>query len=387
MAKKKSKAQLQEERRRAMERKRRETGWQPPPEPDMERERLLADMAPLLESADGEVRPEQPAMAEFMTMVLDSGNLVEEPEFEGVYAHPLLCAQAFSDAIEELGLEDPDPDTLARDSETHAALMDMTVLPVLTDDLKDAILAALEALRDRARQDGDTQLVAHAAAVYGFLNDLTMDEMWAEIGVVQAVVNRSLSAGVEMSAIIQEEAARATAAKTDTGVLRRIVKVAPAQEMQRVLDKYPGLARFMADQVQDDWQMGVDALATGDLEVGFFTGAEISTALAQAESMGLEVVDGKLVPKAERGEDAFQAFVLWLDGYVQDLSTPERLAQMQARLDEYAAEAAEPFWLTFLSLFDKEFEEGDTSEHLHGLLVHAFAGEIQNSVREAEEEG
>ncbi|MFN2226035.1 MAG: hypothetical protein ACK2UY_07000, partial [Anaerolineae bacterium] len=237
MAKKKSKEQLKEERRRAMERKRRETGWEPPPEPDMEQEQLLADMIPLLGGAEEGAVPEHVAMIPLMELILASEDLVEEPEFDGIYAHPLLCVQAFGEAMEELGLEDVGPEILppAEEEETRAELMEATTMAVLTDDLQEAILNALDELRERAREEGDADLVAHAAAVYSFLDDLVMDAMWSNIGVVQAVISRSLSAGLEMYEIIQEEAERAAEGKGSPGLVRRLVGATAEQKMERAL--------------------------------------------------------------------------------------------------------------------------------------------------------
>lgn len=389
MAKKKSKAELKEERRRAIELKRRETGWEPPPEPDVEEQQRLADMAPLLDGAGEEVAAGEAAMMPFMELVLDSANLIEEPEFDGVYAHPLLCTQAFADAMEELGLEDVDPDNLptAEQEESYAELMERTTMMVLTGDLQKTILEALGELRERAREEGDLDMMAHTAAVYAFLDGVPVDEVWPSVGVVQAVVHRSLSAGIEMYSIIRQEAERVAAGKRGLGLLRRILGATPEQAMEGVLNKYPGLSEFMAEQAEDDIEAGANALAAGKLDVGFFAEAEITAVFAKAHSLGIRLTEeGLLSPEAEPGKEATQSFFLWLNSYVSELSTSERLAQMQARLDEFAAQQTDPAWLAFLSVLGKELTETDDPERRHALLVRALVGEIQNAVREEREE-
>ena len=115
--------------------------------------------------------------------------------------------------------------------------------------------------------------------------------------------------------------------------------------------------------------------------------AEISAAFAHAESLGFHLQKGDLIPEEEPAAAAAQALGQWMLSYVRDLATPERLAEMQAQIDEFAAQEEEPAWLTFLSLMRSELEEPDSSEHLYSLLVHALAGEMQNSVRKKVEEG
>jgi len=372
-----------------MERKRRETGWEPPPEPDMEQERLLADMVPLLGGAEEGAVPEHVAMMPFMETILDSEDLIDEPEFDGVYAHPLLCVQAFVEQMQELGFEDVDPDDLpmSEQKDLRAKMREGMAMQMMTPDLQKAILSALDELRERAREEGDQDLVAQAAGVYALLDDATAVEMWTLVGVVQAVIGRSLDAGIEMYDIIQRQAERAEAGNGGPGLLHRLIGATPEQRMERVLNKYPGLVNFLAGQVRDDWEEGAQALVEGELDLGFFSAAEISAVFAEARSLGLDLTEeGDLVLAEEADDDAAAVLVGWLESFVSELATPERLAQMQVRLNQFAMEA-DSSWLTFLSLVNKEFEEADTSELLRPLLVHVLVGEIKNSVWEEREEG
>ncbi|MEJ2209991.1 MAG: hypothetical protein P8129_13255 [Anaerolineae bacterium] len=389
MAKKKSKEQLKEERRRAIERKRRETGWQPAPEPDMEQERLMADMIPLLGGAEEGAVPEGVAMALFMEKILDSDELINEPEFDGVYVHPLHCVPVFVQGLQELGLEDLDPEDLpmSEQEDLRADLQEELTMRVLTPEVQEAILSALEDLRERAREEGDKDLMAQAAGVYSFLEDAPADEMWANIGVARAVVGRSLDAGLEMYDVLQEQARQKGAGQGGPGALRRLLGATPQRKLERIINKYPGLADFMVEQLEVDWEEGAHALGSGEIDVGFFSAAEISAAFDEAYAVGLELdEEGDLVHGEGAGEDAGEAFVKRLQSYERELSTPERLAQMQARLDEFSREA-DPSWLTFFSMLNDAFESGEKADLLHRLLVHALVGEMQNSVRkEAEEE-
>ena len=384
MAKKKSKAQRKEEQRRAMERKRRETGWQPPPEPDMEQERLLADMAPLLKGAQEGAVSEQVAMVPFMELILGSEHLIEEPEFDGVYAHPLLCVRAFSQAMEELDLDGVEPGDLSapEQEEAHAALMELTTMMALTGNLQDTVLAALGNLRERAREGGDQDLMAHAAAVYAFLDGVAVAEVWPNVGVVQAVVHRSLSAGIEMYGVVEEQAEMAAAGKARPGLLRRIIGATPQREMDRVLARYPGLAGFMEEHVYNKWEEGVEAVSSGELDLEFFSDAELSAASEVARSLGIRLTEGGglLIADADAQQETVEAFAARLSSYVDELATAERLEAMQAQLEEIL-EGPDIERATFLMLLNQEFDQAETSNQLRPLLVRALVGEMQNAVR------
>jgi hypothetical protein len=382
MAKKKSKAQRREERRRAMARKRRETGWQPPPAPDWEQEQLVADMFPVLAEAE-EAGPEEGTMLSFMALALDSGELIEQPEFDGVYANPLLCVEAFGWELEEQGLEEVDPEQLDTEEQEKAyqGLIEGTVRQTLTPELQEAILSALRDLRQRAQEEGDAELKAQSAAVYAFLDGMGADEVWVNVGVVQALVQRSLDAGIGIYDVTQEAAERAMAGGGIPGLLRRLTGAVAEQTMDDVLAKYPGLAGFLTEDIETRWQQGVDALASGKLDLGLFDEAEVSVALDKARSLGLKLTTEGALLVAGTGseEEKVQAFASWLSSYVEELAAPPRLARMQARLDEFAG-AASPSQLTFLSLLNEEFEEADGPDRLLPVLERALAGEMQNTV-------
>ncbi len=366
-----------------MAHKRQETGWQPPPAPDPEHERLAADMFPLLTEAEGEGVLGQGAMLSFMALALDSDDLIEEPEFSGVYANPLLCVEAFAQELAEQGLEEVDPEELdaAEQAEAYQGLMEGTVEQTLTPELQEAILSALRDLRERAQEEGKEALMVQAAAVYAFLDGMGSDEVWVNVGVVQAVIQRSLDAGLEMQGITLEATRRAAAGKGKPGLLRRLLGATPEQRMDTVLASYPGLAGYMTGQIESNWDEGVEALGFGQLDLGLFSEAETSAALEKARSLGIELKEGAqmLVADAESAEDKVQAFALWLISYVDELATPQRLARMQARLDDLAVEMT-PSQLAFLAMLNEELQAGNASERLRPLLVRALLGEAQNAV-------
>jgi hypothetical protein len=388
MAKKKSKAQRKRERQEAIARKRQETGWQAPPAPDPEQEQLVADMAPLLKDVGDGVVATEASMVPFMQMVLESEALIEQPEFDGVYANPWLCVLALDTAIEEHGLEDVEPSDMPADEreEMYMELVEDMTMQVLGTELEEVILSTLRDLRQRAREEGNTELMSQVAAVYAFLDGISADEVWAQVGVVQSVVHRSLNAGLEMRDVAQEAAKRAAVGRRFRGFLGRLTGITPERTVDDVLAKYPGLAGFLGEEVETTWQQGADALASGALHLGLFSEAEVSTALEKAGSLGIEFTENGevLAADAQSAENEVPAFAQWMVGYVHELATPQRLASMQARLDDFAGEET-PFQLAFLAMLDDEFQQTDASDRLRPVLERALLGEMRNVVVASEQ--
>lgn len=369
-----------------MARKRRQTGWQPPPAPDWERDQLAPDLL-LLPGSGGNEAPGEGVPVQFVETILYSDNLIDEPEFEGIYAEPFVCMQVFSAGLEARDLEGVDPDQLrtAEKEEVYLGLLEEVSRETLVPELQEAILAALRDLRQRAQDESKVALMSQAAAVYAFLDGVRDDEVWAQVGVVQAVVQRSLRAGIEIYNAT-EEAVESAEAGGIRRLLGRLTGARPEQNVGHVVAKYPGLADFLAGEVEGRWHQGVDALGSGELDLGLFSEAELAAALEAAHSMGLKLTaEGSLlVVDADSAGEELQAFASWLSAYVDDLAAPRRLAHMQSRLDELA-ETASPSQLAFLSLLSEELEAADGLDRLRPVLERALVGEMRNVVLASEQ--
>lgn len=389
MAKKKSKAQRKEERRRAMARKRRQTGWQPPPAPDWEQDQVAADMSSLLFGTGENDVPHEELMIPAMEKILNSDDLIQEPEFDGVYADPFVCLQLFSAALEAEGLGGAGPDQLpvAQKEDVYPRLIEELSRRILIPEVQEAILAALQDLRTRAREEGQEALMAQAAGVGAFLDEVRADEVWAQIGVVQAVARRSLSAGIDIYRVTAKAAEGSATGRGIERLLGHFTGATPKQSMEDVLAKYPGLENFLSGELQGTWEEGVAALASGVLDLGLFSQAEVSAAFEGARSLGVKLTaEGDLlIAGTGSEEEKIQAFASWLSGYVDELATRPRLARMQARLGVYA-DTAPPSELAFLSLLNEEFEGVDRADRLRPVLERALVGEMRKAVVDSQQE-
>jgi hypothetical protein len=139
MAKKKkrlTRKQLKQQRRAAINRKRKEKGWKGARKPVKNQEQgLLDDMLPLFPLADDKFISPETSLGPLMTVLLDSQELAEEPEFEDIIIDPVQCVQTFTEIGEELGI-DPDeffelPDEEREDS--YYEMLEQLTERLLTD--------------------------------------------------------------------------------------------------------------------------------------------------------------------------------------------------------------------------------------------------------------
>ena len=399
MARKKKKLSRKEkmqQRRAVIEEVRKERGWEPPSfgfKTGTGGSELVDDMLPLFPLAED--TQATPTMINDLVMsVLDSGDLAEEPEFEEVLVNPFRATETLAEVGQELGLN---PETLEQlPSEEQAArqaeIMELTTRRLFTDELRQDTTAALERLRQRLKQSGDEHKVARAAALQSFLNESSYDDLLPMIGLVQAIVRRSLAAGFELM-----EASMGVADESDVDaddstltIRQKLVQSNVSKKAEAVLKKVPGLSGFLQKQADRTWEEGMAALFQGDLYLELFTQEEIRG--------GVEVFR-EVVGDVETGEAASTPIVLSQDKartiaerlgeYVTELITPERLERLRDRVEILMADQAYSKWLPFLFLLDEALAEEDVLENDLRLLVTAFTGElraISSHLTEAEEE-
>jgi hypothetical protein len=382
--KKLTKQQRKEQRRAAMERVRRERGWQPPPPPPRARQNeLLDDMLPLFPEIGDPFAPLPPLTPVIETLVASS-DLADEPEFEDIIVDPMLCTATFIKAAEEMGY---DPDSLLEVSEeeredAHLGILEETVRRLLTDDLRQQIRADLDRLRLRLKEAGEQEEAAKAAMLLSFLDEDSSDEMWAMVGLVQAIFHRSVFIGFEMaeSAI---EAVEAQDSDEDPGtLLNRLAQSRLGQKAESLLKRVPGLHKYLAKQADTTWDEGLQAIFEGDLYLELYSEEELYAGLGlfrQALGDAIEEARSEGRPAADVPEDKAQDFVLQVDRYITDLFTLERLDQARARLDAVLrARALENKWFPFLMMLKQYMDDPDAAENERHFFATAFLGELKH---------
>lgn len=382
--KKLSKRRRKERRRAAMERKRRERGWEPPPPPPTARQHeLLDDMLPLF---PGVADPSAPLLSiePVLRILAGSSALVDEAEFEEIIVDPMLSMVTFVAAAEEMG---HDPDDLLKLPEeeredVHVDILVETIRRLLTEDLRQQIRDGLDRYRLRLKRAGDRQEVAKAAMLLSFLDEDAGDEVWAMVGLVQAIFQRSVYIGFELAESGVEMMDAADAGEEPVAMLERLTQSRVGRKAESLLKRVPGLSKYLSSQADVAWDEGMKAIFTGDLYLELYSKEELAAGLEMFGQMMDDAVaearaDGRgaVVLSQEKAQD----FVALVGRYVGDLFTPERLDQLRARLD--AALRSRAFgedWFPFVYMLKQYVDKPDAAENERQFLVNAFLGELRH---------
>jgi hypothetical protein len=392
---KKTKAELREERRRAMERVRRETGWEPPPELDPEAEQAagqaLGDMLTLFPELAGDTPPDMGLAESYMALLLDSEDLADEKEFEGFYFHPMETLDTFFSISAEMGVESDELEEMDEETreEIQLEMLERTADHVLTDAYRDEILDRLHALRDRLDQEGQRAEAARAGSLWAFLGDASSEEMWPTIGLVLALVHRSFNAGFDLADVLFEagsafEAEGVAARDVSFGDLVGMVEDPKVRRrIEALMEEYPGLGDLMMEEGDLVWDEGVEALFSGELYMGFFRPEEIAWGVdyyMETFYRELDQGEGEAAPAVEfkqPDEETGIAFVSKVDSWIAGLLTPERIDQIAEELDEILDDPDLPEeWHLFVSLLREATEDEDAPQAVQSFMVPAFFGEM-----------
>ena len=240
MPRKNKKKQRKEERRKAMQRVRQEKGWQPPPEEEFPDDELARDLLAFLPGLGQAGEAIEATTADTLTTaVLETDDLADEPEFREIYFHPLQAIDLYAELEEERGVTEEVLDALSEDQEDELFfdLMVEIARGLLTTELQDHILDAMDAAWRRVRREGDQENAGRLAAMLSLLGSDEGVEMWPVAGLVQAILRRSLEAGFEIVAALD------SAGPEDMGIRslwQSVRNESVEQQIEAIIARYPG---------------------------------------------------------------------------------------------------------------------------------------------------
>jgi len=356
-----------------MQRVRREKGWQPPPDVEFIEDELARDLLSFLPELGEDQLPGLAAAETLTNAVLESYDLLDEPEFDGIYFHPTRVIGVYAELEEERGVTEEMLDTLSveEEDELFFDLMEEIARRSLTEEMQHEILEAMEATWMRVRMEGDQERAGRLAGMMVILGSEIGEDLWPGSGIVQAILRRSLDAGFELVGLMEE----AGALGMGLGAIMRAGRNETVQEkIVAILQKYPGLADLMSQDEAVVWDRGLQALMDGELYLGVFTEEELDEG---GDLLGLPETGD---PEAQ--ESQARANIETVKQYVADWLTPERRDEVREQLltmledKELAGE-----WNSFLMamLNDVDDEDPDTAV---GFLTAAFIGELSDLAEE-----
>ncbi len=381
------KQQAKQQRQAEIARIRKERGWKPShTRSERTQDEVIEDMLPLFPLTDDPSTSPAAGVEQLMMTLVASEDLIEEPEFEDIIIDPMRCVDTFVEVGEELGI---DPEALSQlpDEEredTNMQMLEMTTRRLLTDELRQDIINALNSLRLRLKQAGQPEKAAKAASLQSFLGGSESSEVWPLIGLVQAIVQRSLAAGFELLEASMEVVGAGVLDETEMplSLVERMAQSSVAQKADALLHKVPGLSRFLEKQADSIWDEGIDAVFAGDLYLGIFAVEELEVGFDILEAtLGAGISQETdtqepvaIKPTEEQGKD----LVLGIDDFITELFTPVRLDQLRTRLNTILNDKDYPRkWLPFVLMLAEYMADEAAVENEKVFLISAFLGEMR----------
>ncbi|MBE7552963.1 MAG: hypothetical protein HS126_17970 [Anaerolineales bacterium] len=374
------------------ERQRQAKGWISPNEKAKRRQELIEDMAPLMAMVETGAGS---ADENLFWLLADSGDLAEEPEFKEVFTEPLVTLPTYISVAESLGVATPDiMDELPEEEQADkkAEILEETTRRLLTNELRREIIEAVDRLRLRWKKEEKRAEAARAAGLQLTLNDRKSTAIWPMIGLVQAIVLRSLGAGFELVGVtMDEEEDDANDDESLADLYEKLQDPGVDKKLEQAIKKVPGLQNYLEKQLDKIWEEGETAIFTGDLYLELFTdeeleaGVEIFKAVLSAETTD-ENAPSEGPAEASIPQKSRNLFSQ-LDLYLAQQFTPERLEQLRTRLRTVLDEADYPAkYFSFVKMLADAMADEEAAENEKGFLLRALLGEIRAvSVMEDEE--
>ncbi len=362
--------------------------------PGRPQDEIAQDMLPLFALLDDGSASPDAGVEQLMMTLLASEDLIEEPEFEEMFVDPMRCVDTFAEVGVELGI---DPDSLSDlpDEEYEETMMEMLVMTtqqVLTDELRQDVFDALNKLRLRLKRAGKREKAAKAAALQSFLGESEDGELWATIGLVRAIVQRSLAAGFELLDASMEvvDVVSLDESETPLTISEKVDQSRLGKTASSLLQRIPGLSGFLEKEADRIWEEGISAVFEGDLYLGIFTTEELEAGL---DIFGTTLGDAVTEETASQGpttltvsEETLKTLIAGIDDYITELFTPDRLDQLRARLNTILGSSIfTGKWLAFIMMLVEYMADEEAVENEKWFLISAFLGEIR-SVSESLEE-
>lgn len=310
----------------------------------------------------------------------DSGDLLEEAEFDDIFIEPIEAVGALIKTSEAMGygpeilnVGDEEADQEARDE-----LMGKLWQQLVTPPLRRRLIEGLAALRKRLRRADEQEMRRTAAAVQFLLEADRTDDMTPHLGFTRNLLIRGLDTGfglVGTSMELGEIEKEGKPLSPDT-LLERLSTSEQGVNLEKMIAESPGLQKYLSKQIEQTQEEGLKATFTGELPLQLFTPTEIDPVLTMVRSAFTAV-------NARQGDSRVRSKVMGelipqLLAYLEPLMTPARLTQLQTDLAARAQEAmqTDSKWLAFLAMKQSDFAEVETFVDEQPFLIAALIGQV-----------
>lgn len=341
---------------------------------------LAEDVLPIFGGKDEAGLPINAAGEYLLNIVVDSGELADEPELADVFFQPIEAAEMFVTVANEKGIHPESFDEMPEDEreDKRLEIMAESAHRLLTDEMRQTVVARLNELRLRLKRSGEKMKVVRAATLQWFLNADELEALWLASGLLLAICARSVDAGfklIEASLSVLDDSD-----KTGRGLQERLVNSPLFKVADALLAKMPGMRHYLEREVDKAWDAAEHAIFEGELYLGLYSTEELDGArqiLMDVTGVDISAVEAEMQRKSARERETIsRTIVKRLDTYVTALFTPERLKELQQRITALLEKPSDQRWVPFLMLFSGSLHDEDVVVNNKRLLIMALLSEI-----------
>lgn len=312
----------------------------------------------------------------------NSGKWADESELAQILFDPQMSMMMFIKTADEMG-HSADSFFDLKGAAFEDARFDITtaILPaLLTEEIRQEILTGLAELGQRCKGRLQRRKAAQVALVRLLLADEGQKPIWWQINLLQAIASRSIDAGFQLVGLAEEVTQSGDELFDEDGNLKGSAGVS---RLTRMLEKTPGIERVLEKQFDAMWEDAERAVFEGTLYFDLYTKAELEQVdaifaahLEPSRAAGIEGIP----------DEVGSVMMSAVDDYLVQLLTPERLAQMQQRLNQVVREKRlKPHWIGLAAMLHDYLGEEDAAETERPFLFQALMGEYRIASQREEE--
>jgi hypothetical protein len=206
--------------------------------------------------------------------------------------------------------------------------------------------------------------------------------MWPMVGLVQALVHRSLMAGFELLEVSAEILEDGDLDKDELSLAQKLAQSPIGQKADALLKKVPGLDKFLKKESDKIWDEGEQALFNGELYLELYSKEELEAAdqiFADVLEIDPDLESSELEKdRVELDEETGTLLITRLDDYITNLFTPERLSRLRQKLKAVITDQSHPKkWVPFKVMLAEYMADEEAVANEKRLLLQALFGEMR----------
>ncbi len=352
---------------------------------DEEEQQLLLDSLPLFQGLGESQSPltlfnsSPETMREILSAVIDSYDLVDEPEFEDISIAFETVEETLQEVVQDLGLDDEETEDLDDEGkiDLHEQLITESTKRLLTEELLEKIKEAVRSLRLRYKASGHATNVPKTSLIQFMLGKKEFPEVIPLIGLIQGVILKNFWAPCAIMNSFQEVQKRFNFDLDKLGQAVINGKI-DFNEIGQEMINIPGMKRYIQEQNEEAFRQGILSLYNYEINLRIFTDEELS----EARSIIIETLRESDFEEADKEGDSDQTIdqivIDQIRDFVNRFMIQERIEDVLVKIcAKIKEEDTESSMLPFLLYIKAILEKDPLGEKTLLILTSALAGEIQ----------